>query len=564
MFKTRQAALKLLNAMPKSNAPILIVGGGINGIGLYRDLALQGIPAIMVDKGDFASGTSAASSRLIHGGLRYLETGEIALVKESVEERNALLANASHLVRPLAVLVPAQSYFGGLFSAGLRFLKIKKTPGPKGIIAVKLGLTFFDRFGRSNRSTPTHRILSAKTGRKKIPGLSKSVRAVAQYYDTRIVCPERLALEIIADAEQDCPDSIALNYMEVQHSDGNCVSLKDGISGEEFQISPCLVINCGGVWVDRVNSNLGIETHLMGGTRGSHLILDRPDLAAQLADSMLYFETEDFRACLIYAIDNRHILMGTTDIRADDPDNVVCSQDEIDYIFAVTRQILPDANFKQEDISFTYSGIRPLPASNDDATGSISRDHSFHMYPSKNASGFDTLVLVGGKWTTYRACAEQLSGRVLGILGKKRLRSTLNVAIGGGKAFSKTERATLKQNLSGMGLDQGLPEILIERYGSLADEVALAIVNTSGDRVANTPYYVGEIRWIVESGRVARLADVIMRRTRLPFEGAVTEQSLRAICEICADCLSWDTARQEQEILNVKDILKSRHLTTVT
>ena len=563
MLRTRQEAFKLLKKMHQTDGPILIVGGGINGIGLFRDLALQNIPAILVDKGDFASGTSAASSRLIHGGLRYLETGEFALVKESVVERNALLENAPHLVRPLSVLVPAQSYLGGLFSAGLRFLKIKKASEPKGIVAVKLGLTFFDWFGRATLRMPTHRILSAKRGREMIPGLSKSVRAVAQYYDTRIVCPERLALELIADAERDCPESIALNYMEVAKSEGDTVHLKDGITRDEISITPRLVVNCSGVWVDRVNTKLGFETQLMGGTQGSHLVLDRPDLAALLGDSMLYFETVDFRACLIYAIDNRHILMGTTDIRAEDPDNVVCSQDEIDYIFSVTSQILPDANFQQEDISFTYSGIRPLPASNDESTGAISRDHSFHMFPSKGKRGFDTLVLVGGKWTTYRACAEQLSDQIIDVLGKTRIKSTLNVAIGGGCDFSEKERSALLQKLTKMNLDHGLPEILMERYGSLACEVAQAIIDTSDGRVAHTPYHAGEIRWIIESGRVAHLADVVLRRTRLPFEGAVTEQALRAICEICANCLSWDAARQEQEIISIKEILKSRHLTAV-
>ncbi|WP_108258725.1 FAD-dependent oxidoreductase [Mangrovicoccus ximenensis] len=168
---------------------VLIAGGGINGAGLYRDLAAQGIPALLVDKGDFASGTSSAPSRLIHGGLRYLETGEFALVRESVEERNRMLLNAPHLVRPIPVWVPALSRFGGLFSAGLRFLRLKRSPGDKGSAVVRLGLSLFDRFGETDRTMPRHRAVPPGEARA-IP-FSAAVRAVLEYWDARVTSPER-------------------------------------------------------------------------------------------------------------------------------------------------------------------------------------------------------------------------------------------------------------------------------------------------------------------------------------------------------------------------------------
>lgn len=558
MLTPRKTALAALKETASSSQPILIVGGGINGIGLFRDLALQGVPAVLIDKGDFASGTSAASSRLIHGGLRYLETGEFALVKESVIERNALLANAPHLVRPLPVLVPAYSYFGGLFSAGLRFLKLKKTPGPKGIVAVKLGLTFFDRFGRRNQQMPNHTVLSAKAGRRKVPGLSPSIRAVAQYYDTRVVCPERLALELVGDAERDCPQSIALTYTEVAETQGQTVTLRDMISGEEIALTPRLVVNCTGAWVDRVNAALGLETQLMGGTQGSHLVLERPDIAAQLGESMLYFETKDFRACLIYALDDRRILMGTTDIRAAEIDAPVCTQDEIDYIFEVTEQVLPGAGFKRADISYTYAGIRPLPASNDTTTGAISRDHSFRLYPRGDGREFDMLVLVGGKWTTYRACAEQLADRVLDHIKTPRRDSTLTKPIGGGAGFGAAERATLYHDLGAL-LPRDLADKLIERYGARARQVAPHVVATPSARVIGTGYHPEEIRWILRGERVAHLADLVLRRTRLPFEGPIGQDSLLALADLCAEELGWDAARIADEVQAVKTELATRH-----
>ncbi|NBZ89397.1 glycerol-3-phosphate dehydrogenase/oxidase [Stagnihabitans tardus] len=557
---TRDAAIRRLRALSDAASPILIVGGGINGIGLLRDLARMGIPAVLVEKGDFASGTSAASSRLIHGGLRYLETGEFALVRESVIERNALLKNAAHLVRPQPVLVPAYSLFGGLFAAALRFMKLKKTPGPKGIVPIKIGLSFFDRFGRGNGTMPGHRL---HAGRKRMPGLSRKVKAMAEYYDTRLVHPEWLALELIEDAEADCPETLAVNHVEVTATEGGKVTLTDRLGGGTFHLAPRLVINCAGVWVDKVNAALGLSTAYMGGTLGSHLVLDRPDLVSELKGAMLYFETADYRACLIYAIDARHILMGTTDIRASDPENAVCSEAEIDYIFKVTEELLPGAKFRREDISYTYAGIRPLPASGSAVTGAISRDHSFHHLPPEGARPFDMLVLVGGKWTTFRACAEQLGDRVLKILGQSRSVSTLDLAIGGGRGMTEpgaAERLCAALQAEGHAPDTAL--CLVDRYGSRATEVAGTVLRDPV-WISGTAYTRGEIRWLAEVGRIARLQDMVMRRTRLPFDGALTRQALAEIAAICGEVLGWDAARQASEVEEVAALLRARHLTLV-
>ncbi len=542
---------------------MLIIGGGINGIGLYRELAHQGIACLLVEKGDFASGTSAASSRLIHGGLRYLETGEFALVRESVIERNALLKNAAHLVRPLPVLVPAYSLFGGLLSAGLRFLKLKKDPGPKGIVPVKIGLTFFDRFGRGNGRMPGHRLYSARAGRRLVPGLSPKVRAVAEYYDTRLVHPEWLALEVIADAEAECPASLALNHVEVTGVTGGQITLTDRLSDARHSIRPRLVVNCSGVWVDRVNAALGLDTAYMGGTLGSHLILRRPDLVQGLGGRMLYFETADYRACLIYAIDADHILMGTTDIRASDPDQARCSDDEIDYIFRVTAEVLPGANFRRADISYTYAGIRPLPASGSAVTGAISRDHSFHHLPRDQGRPFDLMVLVGGKWTTYRACAEQLADRILPLLGLRRAGSTLELPIGGGRGMDLPGAAArLVQELTGQGLAPGLAARLVDRYGSRANEAAAAVQRDAA-MVAGTQYTRGEIRWLAETSRMGRLEDMVLRRTRMPFDGGMTRETLAELAGICGAVLGWDAAHQSSEVEAVGQVLRQRHRTEI-
>lgn len=543
--------------------PILIVGGGINGIGLFRDLSLQGVPAVLVDKNDFASGTSAAPSRLIHGGLRYLETGEFALVRESVIERNHLVRNAHHLVKPLPVWVPAFSWFGGLLSAGLRFLKLKKTPGAKGIAVVKLGLVFFDRFGRTTSAMPGHRIVSRGELRTRMPGLSERIKAVAEYYDARLTHPERLALELIKDAERDCPASVAVPYMALAGSDNEQVVLRDAVSGEEIALRPRLVINCAGPWADEANRILGIEGRLIGGTRGSHIVLHRPDIARQLADGMLYFETRDFRACLVYALDPEHILLGTTDIRASDPDTARCSDEEIDYLFDVLEQVMPGAAARREEIIFTYAGVRPLPYSGEGATGAISRDHFLKDFEPEGNRRFPVSTLVGGKWTTYRVCAEQIADTVLARLGAGRRHSTLDVPIGGSAGLENDAQKRLsfvRGLMTRHGLDQAVSTALVERYGSQAEDVARHVVADGGKTVDEASlYHAGEIRWIVTEERVTHLSDIVLRRTLMPFENAITRASLDAIAHIAADALGWDRQRRETEIAATLATLDARY-----
>ena len=561
-MRSRDEAIALLKAA-EGGEPVLIVGGGINGVGLFRDLALQNVPAVLVEKSDFASGTSAAPSRLIHGGLRYLETGEFALVRESVIERNHLLRNAPHLVKPLPVWVPAFNWFGGVLSAGLRFLKLKKTPGAKGILVVKLGLVFFDRFGRGNRTMPVHRILPRREMRRRLPGLSPRVRAVAEYYDARLLHPERLALELVKDAERDCSGSVAVPYVSLAGNEGGAVVLRDVIGGEDIRIRPRLVVNCAGAWADDVNRRLGIDRRLLGGTRGSHLVMRRPDIARQLGDGMLYFETRDFRACLVYALDADLILLGTTDIRAEDPDHVACTEEEIDYLFDVLEQVLPGTAPRREEIVFAYAGIRPLPHSGDGTTGAISRDHALRMFDAEVARPFPVMTLVGGKWTTYRACAEQIADAVLARLSISRRRSTLDAPVGSsiGLAADDAGRKAAVRELAGRcGLDQDLAERLLRRYGNRAGEVAAEIARDGEAHIDDAGLYrAGEIRWIIARERVTRLADIVLRRTLMPFENALTREGLERIARIAGKELGWDAARQDREVAESAAALERRH-----
>ncbi len=200
---TRQETLDAIRSRPEIS--VLVIGGGINGAGLFRELALQGIDVLLVEKSDFCAGASAASGRVIHGGLRYLEYGEFRLVRESLRERNRLLVNAPHYVKPLAATIPIFTWTGGLFSAIRQFLRLTSQPGDRGALIVKLGLTLYDLLAREQRSLPPHHFEWRHAALSHRPQMNPDIIGTATYYDAQLTYAERLCLELILDAEAESP-----------------------------------------------------------------------------------------------------------------------------------------------------------------------------------------------------------------------------------------------------------------------------------------------------------------------------------------------------------------------
>ncbi len=560
LMRTRDT---VLDSLRRGEAPpVLIVGGGINGVGVYWDLALQGIPALLIDRGDICSGTSSAPSRLIHGGLRYLEIGEFGLVRESVEERNRLLLDAPHYVRPLPVWVPIDSRLGGAAASVGRFLGLVRRPGPKGAFVVKLGLMAYDLFGRTNRTMPDHRMVPAAEFRRAMPDLAPSARYMAEYYDARLTAPERLGLELVGDAEAACPASLAATYVTLAGRDGGAVLLEDTLSGERFTVRPDLVVNCAGAWVDQTDAPLGIAERLIGGTKGSHLVLDHPDFAARLGGRMLYFETADHRVCLAYPLDARRVLLGTTDIRTDDPEDTVCSAAEIDYLFDVMRAVMPGLALERAQIVFTYAGVRPLPYS-DEVAGAISRDHSVRVFEPAPGRPFPVLALVGGKWTTFRPCAGEIVDLVLARLGRTRAVPTESVAMGGGKDFptgADARRRLVADLARRHGLAPARIETLLDRYGMRAvDWLARAPAAPETMLAALPDYSTAELASIAGNERVATLADVVLRRTQIGLLGLATPAAIAELGAVVGAALGWPASRIAEETARTAQLLATRH-----
>ena len=207
--RDRSEVLAAIGSQP--NVDVLIVGGGINGIGTFRDLAMQGVRVLLVEKSDFCSGASAASSHMVHGGIRYLENGEFRLVREAVRERNLLLENAPHYVRPLPTLIPIFKRFSGLLNAPLKFLGLLQKPSERGSIVIKLGLMMYDAYTRKQKTVPRHRFLSRSKAIAEFPQLNPKITNAAIYYDAAFDMPERLALEVLLDGLDASTDAMALN-----------------------------------------------------------------------------------------------------------------------------------------------------------------------------------------------------------------------------------------------------------------------------------------------------------------------------------------------------------------
>ncbi|WP_235865309.1 glycerol-3-phosphate dehydrogenase/oxidase [Alloyangia mangrovi] len=537
---------------------MLVVGGGINGLGVYRELALQGLRVLLVERNDFCSGCSAAPSRMIHGGLRYLENGEFGLVKESLAERDALLRNAPHLVRPLPTTIPLSSVFSGMLNAAAGFLGQSGKPARRGALPVKIGLTLYDLVTRRRRALPPHKFRKGRATHAKWPALSAEVRCSASYHDAWISYPERLGLELVLDTARMAPESLALNYAEITR-DGDQFRLTDRETGDTLPVAARLVVNAAGAWLDEVRRDLGDaaqnDTPMVSGTKGSHLILDNPALHAALGGHMIFFENSDGRVCIIFPYLGK-VLAGSTDIRVETPTRTACTEPERRYILEAVGRVFPDLPLAEQDIVFSYSGIRPLPQSNHAFTGRISRGHFTHRIDGV----VPQICMVGGKWTTFRAFAEQTTDVVLAELGHKRVAHTGTLPIGGGRNFPGS--AALAQELrQRFDISEERARRMAETYGSLANDVLAFCAARADDQLlaSSGTLTAAEIAWMTAQERALHLSDVVLRRSDLAITGQISTELIDGIADAMGRALEWTAQQRAAEIEALRQELHRYH-----
>lgn len=536
--------------------PVLIIGAGINGIGTFRDLALNKVETLLIDRGDFCSGASSASSHMAHGGIRYLENGEFRLVEEAVQERNRMIENAPHIVKPLPTTIPIFKFWSGLLNAPLKFLNLLDRPSERGALVIKIGLIFYDSFTRKQKTVPRHQFHGRKESLEKYPYLNPEIQYTATYFDGQILSPERYAIDLIRDAEAEGNHAKALNYCSIVSVDGKKVVLKDEITGNEINVCPKLIINAAGPWIDQVNQSMGITNRYIGGTKGSHLVLNNPDLRKAIGDHEFFFENKDGRIVLIFPFYDK-VIVGTSDLAISNPDDARCTPEEEDYFIELISRVFPSIPVKKSNIVFRFTGVRPLEYSKAKTTGQITRDHSIKEDTLGDVPVFS---LVGGKWTSYRAFSSQTAAKVMEFLHFERQLGTEEMPVGGGKNYpgSSAEKDRYIAELSRInGIKVDYAAILFDRYGTHAEEIASYIQSSGAIALKSLPdWTVGEVEFLIESEKIQHLDDLLIRRSTIGWLGRATPEVIEEISALLGKKLKWDDQKISEEIKRTKEILR--------
>ena len=536
---------------------VIVIGAGINGAGIARDAAMRGLKVLLLDKGDVGGGTSSWSTRLIHGGLRYLEHGEFGLVRESLRERECLMNLAPHLVRPLELLVP-------IYHRARR-----------GVWTIRAGMLAYDvlSFGKS---LPRHRMLSAAETLRRAPGLrNDDLLGAAVYFDAQVEFAERLVLENVLSAVEH--GATVMTYTRVEKlivadgkvrgvefttARGSSPTVREGAIDERHSVSAPVVINAAGPWVDRLLQESDADSpRLIGGTKGSHLIVapfpGEPDAA-------IYVEAEtDHRPFFIIPWNGKY-LIGTTDSRYEgDLDHVRIDDDEIEYLLRETNRVIPGAELTREQILYTYSGVRPLPFTGDKDEQSITRKHFVRAHPEIE----NLFSIVGGKLTTYRSLAKQTVDLVLTKLEQNPIACTTDrePLPGAIDHVARSASAGLVRTGSGPGSPRGQPawgggsdrvpftlsDRLLRIYGTRSSLV-IDLLNEDPSLAEvfdpETGAIAAEVVMAFKHELAQTLADCLLRRTMVGLNSSCGLDAVEAAARIAQKFLGWSDRRRTEEI----------------
>jgi glycerol-3-phosphate dehydrogenase len=506
---------------------LLIIGAGINGAGIARDAALRGLKVLILDKDDIASGTSTYSTRLIHGGLRYLEHGEFGLVRESLRERELLLRNAPHLVRPLPILIPI---YGGM---------------KRGRAKIRAGMIAYDLLSRG-KTLPQHRVLSAVETLGQVPSLnSERLVGGVVYYDAQVEFAERLVFENVLSAVENGAKVVTHARVEdFASADDRLIAATYRLqSGEPQTAVARFFVNAAGPWIDLVLKRIQSEANeqLMGGTKGSHII------AAPFVETgsmAIYVEAHtDGRPFFIIPW-NSNYLIGTTDVRFDKDPDEACAEDwEIDYLLTEINRLFPAANLSRDHILYTYSGVRPLPFTTDDHEDRITRRHFIKQHKHLQ----NLVSIVGGKLTTYRSLAEECVDLICQRVNADYVKCrTSDLPLGGAHNFESFAREFGKRS----ELSSAAKSRLLRIYGSRAAQV----VDYCRDKKLleyldkKQSVLAGEIAFSFEKEFAKTLTDCLMRRTMIGLDADMGLPQVEAATDIAADYANWNEERVKSEL----------------
>ena len=522
-----------LNGIDSASFDAVVIGGGMAGAGVARDLALRGASVALFEKGDFASGTSSKSSKLIHGGLRYLELFDFKLVRESLREKKTLERLAPHLVRPLPFLVPV--YRGS----------------KRGLITVRIGMWLYDLLtpGRERERFRVLRPLDALTLEPSIQ--ADDLRGAGYYFDDLLLFPERLCLENALSAARH--GARVHNYCEVEAVtrgvggiDG--VRVRDLLTGRVHTVRASVVVNCAGPWVDRLRELAGVSDagrRVLRTTKGIHCMLPR------MTERAVYLSTADDR--MIFVIPWREFSMvGATDTDFEgDLDRLSATREEVEYLLDAVRPALPDPRVAFDQVIYTYAGVRPLAFEEGAPASKVSRDHKVVVEGPEGRF----LSITGTKLTCFRSLAEQVGDHVMRALGRgERSRTALLTLDGLDEEAGKIEgRAWMdvSADMAATGLSRETMQTLVEIYGRAYPRVldlARKLPDGTARLCPSNPDIVAQLHHALAEEMTVSLQDFLLRRTVIGQSACLGLDCYEAIGRRMSALAGWSSRRLDAEL----------------
>lgn len=525
---------------------LCVIGGGASGAGCALDAALRGLKVALIEKDDFAAGTSSKSTKLVHGGVRYLERAfknfdfaQLRQVRHGLEERHIVLQNAPHLARPLALVTPVFSWWEGLYFS--------------------IGLKLYDWFASGKDSLPKSRWLTKPATLRRMPGLTPNIHSAVLYYDGQLD-DARYCLALVQSAAE--AGAVVANHLEVtgfqKNTNGNLVAAQvcDGLTGEKFAVRAKLFLNCTGPFADQVRQLANPELRArIRPSKGVHVVLPHATLGSN--DALLIPKTKDGR--VVFAIPfEGELLLGTTDGDYSDLGNEpVLETAEVDFLLETLQPFVAQP-IEKEQVKAGFGGLRPLVAPSQEVepphgrtTKSLVRDHEVEHEPASNL-----LSLLGGKWTTYRLMAKDAVDGVCNLLGISAGCHTESHLLVGAAGYDSD---FWKKIQTTSGLETDISQHLAQKYGSRAVLVT-AIAGQKpelAERIlTGHPFIKAEIVYTAREEMACTLRDFLARRIRLEItDWQAAKNIVPVVAKIMGDELGWTAAKQQNEITAYTELL---------
>jgi glycerol-3-phosphate dehydrogenase len=503
---------------------VVVIGGGINGVAIARECARAKRRTLLLEQNDFGSGTTSRSTRIIHGGLRYLEFGELGLVRESLRERQRLLRERPHLVRTV------------------QFLLALGENSRRNALKIRLGLWLYRRLG--GKAPPADGAVDRASFERLLDAGKRW--SIFNFEDAQCEFPERLVAEWLLEAAE--AGAVARNYAQVLAVDvayGRAKGLlfRDLLTGTEQRIEAAWIINATGPWADRVCQRSGINTHgpMIGGVRGSHIVLPRFSLAP---DAALFTEAVDGRPIFLIPW-NEQVLVGTTEVPdQSDPGKTQPSPEEIEYLLNSLRALFPGARASAAEVRCAFAGVRPLPFTGGKNPAAITRRHFLHDHGKQ---GVERMIsIIGGKLTTAAELARECAAKI----GIPAAESKAVAAPAEGEIDATLDDWIAE--ISGLsGISAEAAEAIMTWHGKRTGAIAQLARSGAQMRVALCPHsqhIVAEAVDAFQNEYAVTLGDVLLRRVPVTMAACWSEDCSRMAASRIAAALGWSKQQEMSEL----------------